>query len=234
MKRRALLHVVSLTVIVIVVTELFRFAALPLENRLSTNPRLFVSLSTTRAALAEALCLLGVWLFLRRHGRSFTELGLWKKSPCAGWIFGVALGLFTVGSALMNLKFNLGTPIMAVFDPAPWHVYTALVVGLSAGFNEEIMFRGFIMTELADAGFGRVLQVLASGFLFGAAHVGVLRSGLAQGLGVIVPTAILGMMYSLVYLTARRSLMPSIVSHFMNDAIVLPLIYMAQALGAVR
>jgi membrane protease YdiL (CAAX protease family) len=112
--------------------------------------------------------------------------------------------------------------------------YTALVVGLGAGFCEEIMFRGFMMTELAEAGYGRLLQVLVSGVLFGCLHVGMLRVGVAGGLAVIIPTAVLGIIYSLVYLTARRSLMPSIVSHFINDAVVIPLIFMAQALGAVH
>ena len=233
-KQRALLHVVLFTVIFLIIAELCHFAAQPFEGRLSANPRLYVSLSTTRAAVVEVLVLIGLWLFLRARGRSFVELGLWKRSTTAGWIFGIALGLFTASSGLMNLKFNLKTPMMAVLDPAPWHVYTALVAGLSAGFCEEIMFRGFMMTELAEAGYGRAFQVLVSGTLFGVVHLGMLRLGLVQGLAVVIPTAILGMIYSLVYLTARRSLMPSIVSHFINDAVVIPLVFMAQVLAVVH
>ncbi|MEO6871641.1 MAG: CPBP family glutamic-type intramembrane protease [Chthoniobacterales bacterium] len=50
----------------------------------------------------------------------------------------------------------------------------------------------------------------------------------------MIPTVILGMIYSLVYLTARRSLMPSIVSHFINDVVVIPLVFMAQVFAAVH
>lgn len=234
MKRKALLHVVVLTVIVTIVVQLFTFAALSFKDRLSTNPRLYVSLYITCLALAEVFCLAGLWLFLRARGRSFAELGLWKRSTTTGWIFGIALGILTAGFGLMNPGLHLKSPTAALLNPAPWHVYSALVVGLSAAFCEEIMFRGFVMTELAEAGHGRVFQVLVSGILFGCIHLGMLRAGLARGLAVLIPTAILGMIYSLVYLTARRSLMPSIVSHFINDAVVIPLVFMAQVLAALH
>lgn len=234
MKRKALLHVVLLTVIVTILAQLSFFATLPFKDRLSVNPRLYVSFLVTRIVLVEVLCLIGLWLFLKARGRSFAELGLWKRSTTAGWIFGIALGLFTAGWGLMNLKLFFKTPTMAVLDPAPWHVYSALVAGLGAAFCEEIMFRGFIMTELAEADFGRAFQVVFSGILFGVAHLGYFRSGLLRGLATVIPIAILGMIYSLVYLTARRSLMPSIVSHFINDAVVIPLVFMAQVLAVVH
>lgn len=230
MKLKALLRVIVVTIIVTVVAQLFTVVATLLRVRFGLGPRLYVPLYITCLASAELLCLAGLWLFLRARGRSFAELGLWKRSTTAGWIFGIALGLFTAGFGLMNLKLNLKTPVIAVLDPAVWHVYSALVAGLGAAFCEEILFRGFVMTELADAGYGHALQVLVSGLLFGCIHLGALRAGVAQALALVIPTAILGMIYSLVYLTARRSLMPSIVSHFINDAVVIPLAFMAQVL----
>lgn len=234
MKSKALIRVISFTLIVTIVGQLSAVTLPLLRNWLDAGPRLYVALFATWAVFAELLCLAGLWFFLRSRGRSFADLGLWKRSPARGWIFGIALGLFTAGSGLLNLGLNWKSPLAALLNPAPWHVYSALVLGLGAGFCEEIMFRGFIMGELADAGYGRALQVVVSGILFGVIHIGLLRAGLVRGLAVIIPTAALGMIYSLVYLSSRRSLMPSIVSHFINDAVVMPLLLMAEALAVAH
>ena len=44
------------------------------------------------------------------------------------------------------------------------------------------------------------------------------------GLGVIVPTAVLGMLWGVAYLLGPRALTPSIVAHFLNDFTGVPLI----------
>ena len=41
-------------------------------------------------------------------------------------------------------------------------------------------------------------------------------------LGIMLPTAFLGMMWGIAYLLGRRSLVPSMVAHFLNDATALP------------
>jgi hypothetical protein len=56
---------------------------------------------------------------------------LMEAIPRSRGIFGIALGLFTAGSGLMNLKYNLKTPMTAVLDHAPWHV----LYGIGSGFG---------------------------------------------------------------------------------------------------
>ncbi len=53
-----------------------------------------------------------------------------------------------------------------------FHIYTSLAAGLSAGFVEEVFFRGFVMSQLRWSGFGSGVQVIVSAVCFGVAHVG--------------------------------------------------------------
>ena len=42
----------------------------------------------------------------------------------------------------------------------------ALVIGITGGFCEEVLFRAFLMTEFAMAGYSNVAQVVIPGFDF--------------------------------------------------------------------
>lgn len=224
MKGKAWLRIIGLTIIVTVLVQLM-LLVVPAIRALfaASRPHIYIAIYVTCLAIAEILTVAGLWFYLRSRRKGFGSLGLWKRATTPGWIFGILLGLLTAGFGLANAALRLKAAPSVLLAPRLWHIYTALVAGLSAGFCEEIMFRGFVMTELSDAGFNSVVQVIASGILFGFLHVGVLKAGMVAGLSVIIPTAILGMIYSLVYLTSKRSLMPSIVSHFINDAVVIPL-----------
>lgn len=116
----------------------------------------------------------------------------------------------------------MGIPISSAFLPHGFHLFAALVLGTTAGFCEEVLFRAFLMTEFAEAGYGKAVQVLVPGVAFGLAHAGYLNQGFLVWLGIAVPTAFLGMMWGIAYLLGRRSLVPTIVAHFLNDATALP------------
>jgi CAAX prenyl protease-like protein len=86
-----------------------------------------------------------------------------------------------------------------------------------------------VMQEVAGVGYTRWVQVVASAFLFGTDHIRLLRDGIMAGLLAILPTAILGALYAVIYSFGRRSLMAMILSHFLNDAAVIPWIFLAVA-----
>ena len=65
-------------------------------------------------------------------------------------------------------------------------------------------------------------QVVIPGVIFGLAHLAVLEHGIAVGLGTIIPTTMMGMIWGIAFLLGRRSVVPTVVSHFLNDATVLP------------
>ncbi len=96
------------------------------------------------------------------------------------------------------------------------------LMGVTAGFCEEVLFRGFLMTEFAKAGYGKGIQIFIPGLAFGLSHAGYLSQGFLPWLGIAVPVACIGMIWGSAYLLGRRSLIPAVVAHFLNDATALP------------
>ena len=106
------------------------------------------------------------------------------------------------------------------FMPPGFHPVAALLLGITAGFWEEVLFRAFRMTEFANAATAKPCKSLCPAF--GLAHAGYLNQGLLPWLGIMIPTAFLGTMWGIAYLLERRSLLPVVVAHFLNDARALP------------
>lgn len=193
------------------------------------SPRAQVMIDISAIAAAQLLVLAGLRGFLRSKGRSFRDLGLWKGAPWLGW------GLALLMAALLiagNLAGTLRDQLRLLTEVSVFHVYSSLVAGLSAGFCEEIIFRGFVMSELEEAGHGKAIQVSASGLLFGAAHLGIIlatasSAGWTLGIYNFVIFAVLGTLWAGIYLASRRSLMPVIASHALNDLVVIPLLFLA-------
>ncbi len=116
-----------------------------------------------------------------------------------------------------------------------FRISTSLAAGLSAGIVEEVFFRGFIMNQLKWSGFGSTVQVVLSGVCFGVAHVGwgllAAKPQVGMAVGAMVTTSILGVLYALVYLSSRRSLLPVILGHSVMDLLIEPWLVMV-TLGA--
>ena len=87
--------------------------------------------------------------------------------------------------------------------------------------------------QARQGGYGKVMQVLMPGVAFGLAHAGYLNQGLLPWLGIMLPTAFLGMMWGIAYLLGRRSLLPVVVAHFLNDATALPWIAFFMITGSL-
>jgi membrane protease YdiL (CAAX protease family) len=84
------------------------------------------------------------------------------------------------------------------------------------------LFRAFLMTEFAKAGYNKGAQVVIPGFAFGLSHGGYLNQGFLPWLGLMLPIAFIGMVWGIAYLLGRRSLVPAIVAHFLNSATAVP------------
>ncbi len=162
-----------------------------------------------------------LWFLLRARGSSFKDLGVWRIGRWPAWAMALGFAALSIGSSLRFLP-RMHIPISYAFMPPGFHLVAALLMGTTAGFCEEALFRAFLMTEFAKAGYGKVMQVLMPGFAFGLAHAGYLNQGFVPWLGIALPTAFIGMMWGIAYLLGRRGLVPSIVAHFLNDATALP------------
>ena len=129
-----------------------------------------------------------LWFVLRGRGLSFHAFGVWRLGTWPAWV--VAL-LFTVLSTGSNLRFlpRMHVPISYAFFPPGLHLPAALIIGITGGFCEEVLYRAFLMTEFANAGYGKAMQVLIPGLAFGLSHAGYLNQGFLPWLGLMVPIA---------------------------------------------
>ena len=98
----------------------------------------------------------------------------------------------------------------------------AVVTALVAGIVEEVIFRRWVMDYLDGAGYGVVVQVVASGLTFGLVHLLWGIRSLAAGVNAAVSTSLLGFGLAVVYIAGGRSLAPCIVAHFVISALIEP------------
>ena len=175
----------------------------------------------TGPSIAEWLFVLGLAYVLSRRRLAFRDLGVWRMGNWAAWLIALLFAALSIGS---NLRFlpRMHIPLSYAFFPHGSHLAAALIMGITAGFCEEVLFRAFLMSEFAAAGYGKVIQVLIPGAAFGLSHAGYLNLGFLPWLGIMLPTAFIGMMWGIAYLVGGRSLVPAIVAHFLNDATALP------------
>ena len=202
-----------------------------LHDHIAATARARATVSISGSALGEWIIFGLLLLFLRYQGQSLPDLGFGKSSPLRGWIASAVITFLYVwvvlGSAIKG-----HAPLAEV---SAFHLYGSLVAGLSAGIVEECFFRGFVMNQLRGAGFGSSIQVVASGLLFGVAHVGW---GLVSkhpdwhaAIGAMVATGILGVFFALTYVISRRSLMPVIFGHAIMDLLIEPWLVLVTIAG---
>jgi membrane protease YdiL (CAAX protease family) len=194
-------------------------SAVPAAQHGTLEQRYVVSLAG--GAIAEWVFVIAAWLVLKSRNQSFRDLGTWRLGNWTGWIFALFFAGLSIAS---NLRFlpRMGLPIFYAFAPRGYHLVAALVTGITAGFCEELLFRGLLMTDFARAGYGKLAQVILPGISFGFSHLGYSVHGFVAAVGIMVPTAILGMMWGVAYLLGRRTLLPCAIAHFLNDSTALP------------
>ena len=150
--------------------------------------------------------LLGEWQSNRKAWLSDLGLGL------AFWVWS-AVVLAAVGYLLTLAHLRL--PASTVASLAPAHLgelLLFLVLSLSAGFCEELLFRGYLQQQCTRLARGRVwVGVLASSLLFGLAH-------LYEGAAGVISITLFGVMFSLLAIR-RRSLRPAMIAHGWHDAL---------------
>lgn len=193
---------------------------------MASGLRARATIELTSAMLSEIVVLALLVSYLKRRGIGLRQIGLWASSPVYGWVAaGAVAGLF--------VWFNLALPLrneQHLAELSLFHIYNALTAGVVAGLVEEALFRGFFMTQLAWAGFGKAAQVIISATLYGLVHSawGITSGMLTMQMvgGAVVGTAVFGAFCSIVYLLSRRSLMPVIVSHMAIDVIIEPWLFM--------
>jgi membrane protease YdiL (CAAX protease family) len=226
-RMNSLITIVTGSLLFVLVIVLFNMIGKMLfASIMASGLRARTTIELTAAMLSEIVVLVLLVFYLKRRGIALRQIGLWVSPPARGWIAAAVLaGLF--------IWFNLALPLrneQSLGELSLFHLYNSLTAGVIAGFVEEICFRGFLMTELAWAGFGKVAQVTISAVLYGLVHS---AWGFTSGMftvqmmgGAVIGTTIFGVFCSTVYLASRRSLMPVIVGHAAIDFVIEPWLFM--------
>ncbi len=174
--------------------------------------------------LGVPLALLVVWLAVRRA--PLPRLGLarpasWLRELAIGAGLAVALQAFAM-LVLVPLLLRLGIepPDLSRFDDVRGNV-PALLVFLAvswttAGFGEEVIWRGFVLRRVAHLlGDGRAAwaaSIAGSAVVFGLLHA-------YQGPFGVVMTGFAGLVFAILYKARRCSLWPCIFGHALTDTL---------------
>jgi membrane protease YdiL (CAAX protease family) len=159
-----------------------------------------------------------IWFGVSAGGMSLRDLigGSWARSVAilrdAALSLAFLVIIFVVSQGLSTLL--QAEPNRAVHNLIPHsstEVVLFLMLTLTAGFCEELIYRGYLQRQFAaltqSAPGGIALQALA----FGAGHT-------YQGWRFVLTISAIGVMFGLLA-HWRRSLRPGIVAHFLQDGI---------------
>jgi uncharacterized glyoxalase superfamily protein PhnB len=182
--------------------------------------------------LGAIAALEGGWVLMNIHALGWRLVGSLgfapgRSGPALGWIaaFLTIVIFVTLALRLPSVRANLlRFSFLKVL---------ALLVAISAGILEEVMFRRWTMNFLQEQGYGLALQVLGSGLIFGLLHAvwGLFGGNLRAAAGATVATGLLGIMLALVFIAAGRSLAPCVTAHFVINALIEPGIMLAAVRG---
>ena len=167
---------------------------------------------------AEWGLFLYVRMGLRNSGHSIRDLVSARPLSARALLFDLALGVLLLGLlSAADIAFE-----RAFGGSVPGSVQTLLVrraadiplwilLSLSAGFAEEIVFRGYLQTQFGALLGSPWLGVAAQAILFGVTHG-------YQGAALVLKIAILGLIFG-AGARLRRSLVPGMAAHAALDVI---------------
>lgn len=173
----------------------------------------------------QMVLIASLWWVLYRSRTRFAEIGFARKD--INWSNVISAIIFFVGawglmivikSSILRSGYIPETDFFRLMPATALEAFLWTFLSAGAAFSEEMIFRGFIITRLqritGQFWIGAVLGSLA----FSMGH-------LYQGLAGVLLTFIYGMLFAGLF-AARRSVFPCVVAHFLQDIIVLGVLFM--------
>ena len=189
--------------------------------------------------IANILMLATVWLGLRLRGEGWAHLGLrrgvihrralwgavWRSLVvCAAAIASAAIGSI-VGANLVGIPEQADlSGYNYLSGNLPMLILALLGVYVVSSFGEEVIYRGFLITriaELADGGKTALrVAIIVSSVIFGLIHYEWGAMGMLQ-------TGLMGLALAISYLMVRRNLWVLVLAHAYLDTVLLVQLYFA-------
>lgn len=141
----------------------------------------------------------------RRRGESLASLGWGRKTTWLALCLGLALGGLYIWGCYFAAKQVLPDENVLALH---WSRLLLAPLGIFMAFGEELMMRGFFMTELARARIATWLQIIASGGCSASYHA--LQNPTWEG---FLPAFVLFSLHAGLYVAGRRSLTPTVLAH---------------------
>jgi membrane protease YdiL (CAAX protease family) len=179
-------------------------------------PGIDARLSSYFTVLAEEwIAVLLIWLALRRRGDSIGTLvsGRWQTLGAFFKDLGIAIGFLVVVVPLVGaLTYLLGggteSALAGIIPRTVPQLLVWLGLASTAGFCEELIFRGYLVEQFSAWTGSRVFAIVLQGVAFGLAHGYYKRIMVA----IMVQGWLLGF---LAY--RRKSLRPGMIAHGLQD-----------------
>ena len=207
------------------------YFGLTVARRVDWVPESWSLIPVVETAWLNFLVVLAVLIWIGIAKIPFSRIGLAAFQPSRTlliWVVGtIAVDTVAVGISAPILTSVFGdAPQVARFADVPGNLPLLLMLlplaWLIAAFGEEIFFRGFLMTAIAEIlGGSRVAWILAvfvQAVAFGLVHG---YQGPAQAISI----GIGGAVYGAAFLLAKRNLWPVIIAHGINDTLGFILLY---------
>ncbi len=168
------------------------------------------------------LVLIGAYGFGRTALREAIAAGFAASTRPAWIVAGIATAIH-IGTALLLF---LPEP-ERVWEPSALNLLLSLVPAAD-GWSQEVLFRGYVILRLARAGVPGIAQVLASGSLFAAIHLGYAGETAWEIVSPLVGTFMLGCFYAWAVQLGRGSLKPVICCHVLIIVVLQPWLALAR------
>ncbi len=174
----------------------------------------------------QILLLAAVWIVLRRSGGSFDDMGFNREN--ISWPNIVSGAVFFVGawSLMIILKTSMersgllpGTELENILPVTSGEKLFWIVLSAGAALSEEIAFRGYVISRIKIITGRYWIGAVLGSAAFSLGH-------LYQGMGGVILVFIYGLLFSMLYI-ARKSVVPCITAHFLQDAIILAAVFFA-------
>lgn len=169
--------------------------------------------------LLEWLLVIFIAWGVRLRGLTLRELigGSWPRWTAILRDIGIAIAFFIVanivyGTLAKLLHVDPGARLKSIMPHGGAQIAVYLLLSLTAGFCEELIFRGYLFRQFTVLGKSVTAGLLLQAILFGLAHG-------YQGPKLMLIVTVYGCLFGALA-AWRRSLRPGMIAHALQDSVI--------------